>query len=526
MQVRLTTSDKTMKDILEQYSELDKSYKKQVKDLRQSQISHANAINDVKIAKVAVDSMQLALQKESDKLNYKKAEVRTLQSAVNELQKTYTALKMKNEKQESELKATHAAEAAVKNQIDVFRQNAIEMTIKVNEVLKEKEEMVVKLNVSQSDLKRSIDNFDELQKRIKEERNKQLERLASQENLLIEKDTEIEGLKLDLTKAQERHEASLAEIADISTRLEVLSQERDKLRNMLLAASGDSELLMNLKSSRIKELEHQLLSADETYVQMHMQQAEVEDLRKRTKFAQENYSKLEEEIARLKHKVSDLEDFTNLLDLQNTALKSEIKFEKDAANISRHELKALKREHSKVNEALSVASNELASVNRLMAILRSEHDVKVQELTDLKQDLTRERLDKSVIVAEVSESLATKEYYEHRTKELEEMECRLSALKRQELELRCTVEKLEVANESLENELTCPVCFNLLENSLLAYPCSHSYCSHCAPPEKGPCVVCDAKIVRFLKCKLLDHLSAKVTYKRQALSALRQLLVV
>jgi DNA repair exonuclease SbcCD ATPase subunit len=475
--------------------------------------------------------MQLAFQKEADKYNYKKAQVRTLQASVNEMQKAFQSLKKHTEKQEKLLKATHAAEVAVKSQIDVYRQNAIEMSIKVNEVIKEKQEIAIRLSVAHSDLKRSIDNFEELQKKIKEDRSRQIELLAIQETQLQAKEIAIK----DLRSALDTAEAALKELQGVNgglkEKLEGMEKEREKLMNMLLASAGDSALMMVQKTQRISELEEQLMIADETYVQLHLQQTEVDNLRKRTTTAEEAFHKMQTEVTTLKANIAHLEDFTNLLDLQNTAVKSELKFEKDAGSLLKHELQGLKRDHSRGLEALTECKKEVCELKKKLGEVKAEVRTKqlvskCRECADLKQDVTRERLDKSVIAAEVSESVATMEYYGQRTKELEEMEARLAVLKRQELELRGTVEKLEVANESLESELCCPVCLNLLEDSLLAYPCSHSYCSHCAPPLNTACVVCDAKIVRYLKCKLLDQLSAKITYKRQALSALRQLLIV
>jgi chromosome segregation ATPase len=472
----------------------------------------------------------MAFQKEADKHNYKKAQVRTLQASVTEMQKAFQSLKKKTEKQENELMANQAAEVAVKSQIDVFRQSAIEMSIKVNEVIKEKQEIAIRLSVAQSDLKRSIDNFDDLQKRIKEDRNRQIELLAMQETLLKSKDTALKDLRTALDTA----EAALKELQCVNDglreKLEGMEKEREKLMNMLLASAGDSEQLIVQKTRRISELEGQLMVADEAYVQLHLQQTEVDHLRRRTTTAEQAFDNMQAEVTRLKAKVAELEDFTSLLDLQNTAVKSELKFEKDAGNLLKHQLQGLKRDHSRTTEQLTACKKEVSELNKKLDEVKAEVRTKQlvsksRECVDLKQHLTRERLDKSVVAAEVSESVATMQYYEQRTKELDEMEARLAVLKRQELELRGTVEKLEVANESLESELCCPVCLNLLENSLLAYPCSHSYCSHCAPPLNAACIVCDAKVVRYLKCKLLDQLSAKITYKRQALSALRQLLI-
>lgn len=105
------------------------------------------------------------------------------------------------------------------------------------------------------------------------------------------------------------------------------------------------------------------------------------------------------------------------------------------------------------------------------------------------------------------------------------VEKELEALKIKEKELEVTFAKLVVAEDGSEFSFTCTTCLNIFRDAVTCTPCGHSYCRTCLE-EAGTCRQCEegeGSMPEFYVNSLLDDLSSRYVFRKQALKALKSL---
>ena len=99
----------------------------------------------------------------------------------------------------------------------------------------------------------------------------------------------------------------------------------------------------------------------------------------------------------------------------------------------------------------------------------------------------------------------------------------LTLLRDKERELADIVEKMSIADQSIEPSFKCGVCCELFVDPVTCQPCGHSFCRRCIKQKKGTCAECKMKVEQF-ENEILENLTN--TYKLRAktyLPALRQI---
>jgi hypothetical protein len=94
-------------------------------------------------------------------------------------------------------------------------------------------------------------------------------------------------------------------------------------------------------------------------------------------------------------------------------------------------------------------------------------------------------------------------------------------LREREAELRSVIARLIKAEEATEGAFTCLACVAIYRKPVTCIPCGHSFCLACIE-RTGHCQQCGPAVqVSYYPNDLLDQLTAKYVYRKQALSSLR-----
>ena len=97
-------------------------------------------------------------------------------------------------------------------------------------------------------------------------------------------------------------------------------------------------------------------------------------------------------------------------------------------------------------------------------------------------------------------------------------------LKTREIELRQVVERISHAISSIEPNLSCTSCFAVLNQAVMCLPCTHIVCSNCKPTEN--CKQCDEQVSKTIKLPIIDEISSKITYNKQAIEDMKLILAL
>eukprot|EP00735_Rhodelphis_limneticus_P004826 TRINITY_DN16473_c0_g1::TRINITY_DN16473_c0_g1_i1::g.1819::m.1819 TRINITY_DN16473_c0_g1::TRINITY_DN16473_c0_g1_i1::g.1819 ORF type:complete len:196 (-),score=41.39,zf-C3HC4_2/PF13923.1/8.7e-05,zf-C3HC4/PF00097.20/0.003,zf-RING_2/PF13639.1/0.045,zf-RING_5/PF14634.1/0.068,IFT57/PF10498.4/0.24,DUF3373/PF11853.3/0.17,zf-C3HC4_4/PF15227.1/0.39,Peptidase_M32/PF02074.10/0.37,Hrs_helical/PF12210.3/2,Hrs_helical/PF12210.3/4.9e+02,HSP70/PF00012.15/3.2 TRINITY_DN16473_c0_g1_i1:296-883(-) len=86
-------------------------------------------------------------------------------------------------------------------------------------------------------------------------------------------------------------------------------------------------------------------------------------------------------------------------------------------------------------------------------------------------------------------------------------------------ELQAAVSKISHACEAMETGLTCMVCMRVYDQPMTCFPCGHLCCKGCL---SSKCKECgrDVDLSMCVKGSVIDQLCSKLSYQKQALSAL------
>ena len=80
-------------------------------------------------------------------------------------------------------------------------------------------------------------------------------------------------------------------------------------------------------------------------------------------------------------------------------------------------------------------------------------------------------------------------------------------------QVRRTVGKLVLAEESLESSLTCMRCMSLLRDPVALWPCGHVVCRECGPEDGGECSECGTGVKAAVPIEPLDVVASRHAYK-------------
>eukprot|EP00455_Lapot_gusevi_P003554 TRINITY_DN11451_c0_g1_i2.p1 TRINITY_DN11451_c0_g1~~TRINITY_DN11451_c0_g1_i2.p1 ORF type:complete len:155 (+),score=42.16 TRINITY_DN11451_c0_g1_i2:106-570(+) len=96
-------------------------------------------------------------------------------------------------------------------------------------------------------------------------------------------------------------------------------------------------------------------------------------------------------------------------------------------------------------------------------------------------------------------------------------------LKEREQEVKVVIAKLVKAEESTEGAFTCLSCLGIYKRPVTCIPCGHSFCSECIETN-GYCTQCGPSVqVSYYPNDLLDQLTAKYVFRKQALASLKSM---
>ena len=209
-----------------------------------------------------------------------------------------------------------------------------------------------------------------------------------------------------------------------------------------------------------------------------------------------------------------------------------------------NELSELRHAHLKLSEKLQALALEKNVVGENHGTMEKERDLAKAALAEVKERCEHLVRENTALEERLKTTLDLVEQTQVSYNKLAadaanaEENARLATLLKQtEKELRNTLAKLMTTEEASESAFTCLACMELFDKPITCIPCGHSFCMKCidsykknhpSPGEKDQCPECvsnsggsaPAKVDYFIANELLENLSSRFVFRKQALSSL------
>lgn len=378
--------------------------------------------------------------------------------------------------------------------------------------------------------------------------------LTSLEKQLFDKENELEAV---ISVKQQAISSLQKEIEELNVIVSTLRDSNHDLSETIrVSNTAESELQRELKESTGNNvnLESSLKNAKE--VSFHLT-GKVNQLEEDLRFHSNELDKRTIEFLQEKEElqgrihfyqqgesaVPSLQGTINSLEAKNGQLFNEIQTLEERLSEITAETKAyrdsqLRLEQDKLRNSfeVSVLTEKLANSTRKTVKLKHlQHRIK--SLTSEKEKLTQDNSQlhsqlkglkpKKILSTELDTHSGLLKKIEFLRSELEGYNSsELETFKKNKQKVAFSLKKLENALDSLSADLTCNVCFSLLEDSVICTPCNHVVCSSCNSQASAKCPQCSKPFSNRIKLPILDGISGKIIYKQQVLDEAKAVMLL
>ena len=252
---------------------------------------------------------------------------------------------------------------------------------------------------------------------------------------------------------------------------------------------------------------------------------------------------VEEKSKKITHQISTI--FTESLVIMKQFSEISAKcslLESEIENNKKNSLKTVDlSELSNIDSINKGLQTKIQDLNTQIAGLQEENDLKNFEIEKRKAELDTLKQKYYMIEKDLKLKVALLTQYEEKfSGDPDELLSRIQMLKNEleqfmenkaeksskakEEEIKQIVERLNHAIHSIEPNLSCNVCFNLLAEAKMCLPCKHIVCTKCKVDNN--CPQCRTKVAEDIKLQFIDELLNKIVYSKQTVEDMRQILNV
>jgi len=419
--------------------------------------------------------------------------------ALDKLERAYKA----TQSSESNSKFSTQLET-IKYQLETQIQAKEELKIQVKTQKTQIEDLNTQLKIAldaKQQFETKIQKLEELKGEVKTQKT-QNEELNMQLNIA-----------LDAKQQLEEQTKQLNTVLTLKQQLEVkLHQLEEQTKTQTNQLSTALALKQQLKQD-LEEHKHYLSKS--TFKVQKLEQT-IEELNQRLSFSQNKLEvqKLHSEVSvvssqnqcQAQHE-KELHNQIDKLKVMNSKLRENLRTLETKPKPKKNSQVQTENKHSDKKALIAQLQIEVAHLKQL------KHNLKT-ELNSLKEASLHTKNQKKVLevqLCEVSNILK-------RTDRLALQEKEEVLLAREKV-LRTTANKLKHVVKSLETELSCMQCFNLIENAAIGLPCGHITCYKCTSNHK--CVQCSQPILNYIPIPVLSDISSKVNYQLQVVSSVK-----
>eukprot|EP00455_Lapot_gusevi_P003555 TRINITY_DN11451_c0_g1_i3.p1 TRINITY_DN11451_c0_g1~~TRINITY_DN11451_c0_g1_i3.p1 ORF type:complete len:633 (+),score=123.73 TRINITY_DN11451_c0_g1_i3:108-2006(+) len=418
------------------------------------------------------------------------------------------AMRVERQKLDNRLKRTELDRDEFKNQYTRIKKSQAQL----QNQFKEAEAAIVTLRQSVAGLELEVASLSSqlnLDRLNQNETQKLSDVVQQRDALQQERDQYAQALALLQQQYNDQLPALLKQLEEEQSRSQ--SQLSDLAALKAILAGKEAEM-MSLRSGQV-ELEH----LRQINTQLNTQLVEA----KRALTPEATFP----EKKKMQNEIQQLQTLLAQLEARLSKQKAEMKedYERDIKHLNTQLL-----ELSQENQELPRLKKLLADAQQALSEAESEKQKIREDVGAMNQKKYQELMDS--MRGEIASLNAKLMEAQHKNAELNAMLDRpyvnaaeVERLKEREQEVKVVIAKLVKAEESTEGAFTCLSCLGIYKRPVTCIPCGHSFCSECIETN-GYCTQCGPSVqVSYYPNDLLDQLTAKYVFRKQALASLKSM---